>query len=386
MKNIYFDNAATSFPKAPLVAESISNFLINIGANINRGTYDSSYAAADTVYETRELICSLFGSSQPTNVVFSKNVTESLNILIKGCLKSGDHVLISSLEHNAVMRPLNSLQKRGVEYTRIRCDEQGVLDPADVAVHIKPHTKAVIMTHASNVCGTILPLQKIGKLCKENGLTFIIDAAQTAGFLDIDLQEYQADALAFTGHKGLLGPQGIGGMLLNDRLAQQLEPFIEGGTGSISDSEEQPSYLPDKFEAGTLNIPGIYGLNAALKYIQSTGLANIREEELRLTKTFIEGIQNLDGPALCGLPNTTGRTALVSLDFTRLQLDNAEVATLLAREFHIATRCGLHCSPSAHKTLGTFPQGTIRFSFSHSNTKNEIEYALNAISKICKGY
>ncbi|EJP6472095.1 aminotransferase class V-fold PLP-dependent enzyme [Clostridium botulinum] len=384
MKNVYLDNAATSFPKAPDVGESMLNYTKNIGCNINRGVYTSSLTAENIVFETRELICSLFNFSKPENVVFTKNITESLNLLIKGLLQKGEHVIVSSMEHNAVMRPLTSLTKNGIEISKVSCDIFGQLNINDVIKEIKSNTRAIIMTNASNVCGTILPLEEVGKLCRENNLIFIIDAAQTTGFLDIDFEKIGADALAFTGHKGLLGPQGIGGFLIKDALIPKVHPFIEGGTGSLSEYEIQPSYMPDKYESGTINIPGIYGLNASLKYIRKTSLSSIREKELFLTKLFIENALNLDGTRLVGLNTINNRTSVVSLDFNKI--DNAIVSLDLSNKYNIMTRCGLHCAPSAHKTLNTFPQGTVRFSFGHFNTKEDITYTIDALNKIIKKY
>ncbi|NFV13434.1 aminotransferase class V-fold PLP-dependent enzyme [Clostridium sporogenes] len=384
MKNVYLDNAATSFPKAPDVGESMLNYTKNIGCNINRGVYTSSLTAENMVFETRELICSLFNFSKPENVVFTKNITESLNLLIKGLLQKGEHVIVSSMEHNAVMRPLTSLTKNGIEISKVSCDIFGQLNINDVIKEIKSNTRAIIMTNASNVCGTILPLEEVGKLCRENNLIFIIDAAQTAGFLDIDFEKIGADALAFTGHKGLLGPQGIGGFLIKDSLIPKVHPFIEGGTGSLSEYEIQPSYMPDKYESGTINIPGIYGLNASLKYIRKTSLSSIRKKELFLTKLFIENALNLDDTRLVGLNTINNRTSVVSLDFNKI--DNAIVSLDLSNEYNIMTRCGLHCAPSAHKTLNTFPQGTVRFSFGHFNTKEDVTYTIDALNKIIKKY
>lgn len=379
MREIYLDNGATSFPKAPGVAESMYNYLINIGCNVNRGAYKTSFEAENVVYETRELLCELFNFNRTENVIFTKNVTESLNVLIKGLLKPGDHVIVSSMEHNAVIRPINNLVKKGVEFSRVICNKEGVLNPDDIYGYIKPNTKAVVMTHASNVCGTILDLKRVGSICRERGIYFIIDAAQTAGFLDIDFNELMADAIAFTGHKGLLGPQGIGGFLISDELAAILDPFIEGGTGSLSDKEIQPEYMPDKFEAGTLNIPGIYGLNAALKYILKEGISSIKEKELFLLEHFLEGILNIPQIKIAGKKDLIDRTAVVSIDLP--DSDNAIIAYNLYNDYGIMTRCGLHCAPSAHQTLGTFPQGTIRFSFSYFNSLDDVRYTIDAINK-----
>lgn len=382
MVSVYMDNAATSFPKAPGVAESMSDYILNVGCNVNRGVYSGAHEAQRVVFETRELICDLFGFDKTENVVFTKNITESLNVLIKGLLKEGDHVVVSSMEHNAVMRPLTSMSKKGVEFSRVPCNEDGTMDEGLVEKYIKPNTKAVIMTHASNVCGTILPLEKVGRICKKNNLFFIIDSAQTAGFLDLDYKKLQADAIAFTGHKGLLGPQGMGGFVLNDELSSLVSPLIEGGTGSISDSEEQPIYLPDKFESGTLNLPGIFGLNASLKYLKEIGLDAVRETELEMTRRFLEKINLMKNVRIAGINGTEGRTATVSLDFS--DFDNSEISFALSNDYGIMTRCGLHCAPSAHKTLGTFPQGTVRFSFGHFTTAKDVDYAIDSINRCIK--
>lgn len=382
MKMIYMDNAATSFPKAPGTAESMLNYMNNVGCNVNRGAYMGAYEAERVVFETRELICKLFNFDKPENVIFTKNITESLNVLIKGMLKPGDHVIISSMEHNAVLRPLYSMASGGIEISRIPCRKDGSLDPMQILPYIKQNTKAIFMTHASNVCGTIMPLLEVGRICREKNIFFIVDSAQTAGFLNIDFKDLNADAIAFTGHKGLLGPQGMGGFMINDRLNECTRSFIEGGTGSYSDHEDQPSIMPDKFESGTMNIPGIYGLNNSLKYVMKTGIDAIREKEMELTKIFIDGILNTDGVEIAGIKEIEGRTAVVSLNFNTV--DNAEAAQILTQDFGIMTRCGLHCAASAHKTLGTFPVGTVRFSFSHFNTEDEITYALDSIQKCIK--
>ena len=379
MNYVYLDNGATSYPKAPGVAESMSDYILNVGTNIGRGAYNLSYRAENIVYETRELICELFNFNKPENVIFTKNITESLNILIKGLLKEGDHVIVSSMEHNAVMRPLNSLADK-VQYTKAKCNILGELDIEDLICSIKPNTKAIIITHASNVCGTILELEKVGEICKNNKIFFIIDSAQTAGFLDINFQRLNADAIAFTGHKSLLGPQGTGGFMVNDKMVNEMNTLIEGGTGSLSDSEIQPNYMPDKFESGTLNIPGIYGLHTSLKYLLNYGIKNIRDKEIDIFDKFLEGIFNIEKINPIGKKNSKGRTGVVSIDFT--SDDNGLVAYELSKKYNIMTRSALHCSPSSHKTLGTFPQGTVRFSLSHFTTLREIEYSIDCINNI----
>lgn len=380
---VYADNAATSFPKAEGITEAMCEYLLRVGGNINRGAYSKAYKAENLIYETRELLCDLFNFDKPENVILTGGITQSLNILIKGLLREGDHVIVSALEHNAVMRPLNSLLSKGISYTKCPCDSTGNLNMKALEALFKDNTKAVIMLHASNVCGAILPLEMVGKLCKEKGAYFIIDSAQSAGFCTVDFKKLRADAIAFTGHKSLMGPQGTGGFLISPRLSELVEPLIEGGTGSLSDLEIQPSYLPDKYESGTMNIPGVYGFNAALKYINKIGMNSIREKELMLTERFIKGIEQIDKVRLIGPKGIEGRTAVVSVDFQGL--DCGEISYILDKRYGILTRSGLHCSPSAHKALGTFPRGTVRFSFSHFNTAEEIDYILRCLKEITKG-
>ena len=382
MKKVYLDNAATTFPKAPGVAEAISDYILNVGSNVGRGSYENSYSAGQVVYETREMLCDLFNFKDPLNAVFTSNITQSLNMIIRGFLKPGDHVIVSSMEHNAVLRPLVSLKNIGIEFDRVMCDIEGKLNPLDIEPLIKSNTKMLIMTHASNVCGTILPLEKVGEICKKHNIHFVIDTAQTAGVLPIDFKKLNLSALAFTGHKGLLGPQGIGGFLIDMDFANKLYSIIEGGTGSLSESETQPNYMPDKFESGTLNIPGIYGLNASLKYLNNVGLKYIEDKEKELCNLFIQDVLSIKGAEIAGIKGVEGRTSTVSINFK--DLDNSEIAFLLDREFGVMTRVGLHCAPSAHKTLNTFPSGTVRFSFGHFNTIEEVKYAIESINKTLK--
>ncbi|MDR0841707.1 MAG: aminotransferase class V-fold PLP-dependent enzyme [Christensenellaceae bacterium] len=381
---IYFDNGSTSYPKAPGVGEAMANLLAHAGFNANRGGYSGAYAVEDMVLDTRELVCRLFHWDDPKGVIFTANVTQSLNMLLKGYLAPGDHVVVSSLEHNAVMRPLTQLVKHGVAFDAAQADAAGVLPVERVEALLRPQTKLVALTHASNVCGTVLPICEVGALCKKRGVRFVVDSAQTAGVLPIDLQALGADALAFTGHKGLLGPQGIGGMVIAEDFAQALTPLLSGGTGSASDSEEVPPFLPDKFESGTLNLPGIAGLRAALGYVLSAGTATLHSAEMALAARFLQGAETLSGVRIVGKKDTQGRVAVVSLDFTPASLDNAMVAYKLDSEYGIMTRCGLHCAPRAHKTLGTFPQGTIRFAFGHRNTAQEVDICIDALTKIIR--
>jgi selenocysteine lyase/cysteine desulfurase len=248
MQRVYLDNGATSFPKAPGVSDAVCNYINNVGGNVGRGTYESAYTAGRIVYETRELLSSLFNFDNPLNVAFTMNITQSLNMLIKGLLKPGDHVIVSSMEHNAIMRPIMNLHSNGIELDRIQCSREGILNPKELELAIKPNTKLIVMTHASNVSGTILPIEEVGSICKKHRIYFILDSAQSAGVLNVDFKKLNLSALAFTGHKGLLGPQGIGGFLVDEVLSKEIKPFVEGGTGSLSESECQPDYMPDKFE------------------------------------------------------------------------------------------------------------------------------------------
>jgi len=382
LKRIYLDNGATSYPKAPGVGDAVKLFIEDIGNNVNRSGYAGSFAAEEIVFETREMLGRLFNFDRSENIIFTMNITQGLNFLLKGLLRQGDHCIVSSMEHNAVMRPLMQLKKEGAEFSRVMCDKFGRLNPDDISRHIKPNTRAVVITHASNVCGTVLPAADIGSICKEKGLKFIIDTAQTAGIMDIDFNKIKAHAIAFTGHKGLLGPQGTGGFAINDEMAEAIDTLISGGTGSLSEYEVQPPYMPDKFEAGTMNLPGIYGLNAALKYIDNIGTDAIREKELELTYMLLQGLVNIKGVHISGLKGINNRTAVVSVDFEGC--DNAEVAHCLDKYHGIKTRCGLHCAPSAHRTLGTFPRGTVRFSPGHFNTKEEIETTVSSVNQILK--
>lgn len=382
-KKIYFDNAATSFPKPDSVLDSVIFYMKEIGCNINRGTYASAYSAEDIVFDTREQLTKLFHGDDCKNTIFTANITTSLNILLKGLLHSNDHVLVSSMEHNAVMRPLQQLTKLGVSFDRIPCDSMGNMDISQLPKLIKPNTKVIICTHASNVCGTLLPIKEIGDFCHANGLIFIVDSAQTAGLFPIDMKEMHIDALAFTGHKSLLGPQGIGGFLLKEHITPKIEPLLTGGTGSLSHTEETPDFMPDRFEPGTLNIPGIYGLSSALTYLEENGISNMLNKELSLTNIFLDGLKDNKKIRPIGHLDTLNRAPVVSVQIEDMDLSDA--AYQLDSVYHIQTRVGLHCAPSAHKTLHTYPTGTIRFSFGHQNTEDEVYYCLKALEEICHG-
>ena len=382
MNYIYLDNASTTFPKAPNVASAMADYITNCGININRGSYSLAYDVEDIIYTTRQRLHTLFNGHDPSHVIFTQNVTMSLNMVIKGLLKAGDHVLVSSMEHNAVMRPLTQLLDEGITFDTIPCDSTGSIQMDSIEPLIRPNTVALIINHASNVCGTIQPLESIGPICKAHNLQFIVDAAQTAGVIPIDVKACHIDALCFTGHKGLLGPQGIGGIILTKEMAQTLTPLIAGGTGSFSHLETMPTHMPDAFEAGTLNLPGIIGLNEGLDYIESQGMENIHNHELVLTQSFLEGLQSIDGINIVGKQNIQDRTAVVSITIDGM--DPANIAYELESTYHIMTRVGLHCAPRAHQTLGTYPEGTVRFSFGYANTHKDVESALSALHRIVK--
>jgi cysteine desulfurase family protein len=380
MKTIYLDHGSTSFPKAPGVGNAMMDLLAEGGFNIGRGGYESAYSLAERVIGVRQQIRDFFGFETDSNVVFTPNVTYSLNVLIGGLLKAGDHVITSTMEHNAVARPLEAAKQRGVAVSYAQADGVGSIEPEVIEALIRPNTRAVVLLHGSNVCGTLLPITEIGEICKRRGVLFAVDTAQTAGVVPIDMKKMGIDALAFTGHKGLLGPQGIGGLLLRDEIASSVSPLIFGGTGSRSDSLEMPEFLPDKFEPGTLNLPGIIGLSAALDYITEVGIDQIRSIETSLARRFLEAMLERNDVRVVGREGLSDRCPIVSLDF--IKKDNAEISYRLDQEFGIMTRCGLHCAPLAHRSLGTFPAGTVRFSFGQQNTIEEVDQTIQAISEM----
>ena len=384
MNRIYLDQASTSFPKAPGVAQAMMDYLTMNGVNVNRGCYSSAYSAEEVIYETRQLLAELFHFSKCKNVIFTPNVTTSLNFILKGFLKPGDHILVSAMEHNAVMRPVVQLASSGISFDRIPCRTDGSMLLEKVEELIRPETKAIVTLHASNVCGTRMPLDALGEICQRHQLYFVVDSAQTAGIVPINMDKMHIDALAFTGHKGLRGPQGTGGFLVSQELEEQMEPLISGGTGSVSHTEEIPDFMPDRFESGTPNLPGIYGLHEALLYLKTHSLQAINEKELSFTGYFLEQLQALDDTGrhirIIGKKDLTDRNAVVSIQTP--EIDMSQVAWQLDNEYGVMTRVGLHCAPNAHKTLGTYPAGTIRFSFGPENTKNELDFAIQGLKKI----
>ena len=379
MNTIYLDNAATSFPKPEGVSDAMKTYMDRVGATINRSVYGSAQDAGLVTLQLRERLKRLFHFPEPvTHVILTPGATWGLNMVIKGFLKPGDHCIVSSMEHNAVMRPL--LQLSGVAYDRIPCSREGFLNPADIEALIKPNTRLLVMAHGSNVCGSVQDAEAVGEICARHGIAFVLDAAQTAGHYPVDFQKFRLSALCVPGHKGLLGPTGIGALLMTDGFAKQLDPIVAGGTGSASDSEYLPDYLPDRFESGTPNLPGIYGWEAALRFVESMGVAALRSHEMALCKRFLQGLETVDGAVLCGTRDLNRRVGVVSVDFARQ--DNGEAAFRLETEFGILTRCGLHCAPSAHKTLDTFPRGTVRFSLGFASTEADVDAALAAIAAV----
>ena len=381
MRTTYLDNAATSFPKPEGVSSRMKEYMDTVGATINRSVYGAAQDAGLVTLLLRESLKKFFHFPDPvTHVILTPGATAGLNMVIKGYLKPGDHCIVSSMEHNAVMRPL--LQLEGVEYDRIQANREGLIDPADVESLIRPNTRLLIMAHGSNVCGAVQDAAAVGKICKCHGIAFALDVAQTAGHIDIDFEGWGLSALVAPGHKGLLGPSGIGVMLLDDKFAKELDPLIAGGTGSASDSEYLPDYLPDRFESGTPNLPGIYGLAASMEFLQAEGLEKLHTHEMELTKRFLDGVARIPGAVVCGPQGLENRVGVISLDFPGQ--DNAEVAYRLEMDHGILTRCGLHCAPSAHKALDTFPRGTVRFSLGFASTEEDVDTALAAIKAVCE--
>ncbi len=367
----YFDNASTSFPKPKTVAERMKYYLDSVGASVKRGVSSNSFDAGEVVLETREMIADMFGVSNSDLVVFTMNATGSINMILRGFLEKGDHVIVSPYEHNAVIRTLHSI---GVDYSFIELTN-GEVDVESIYRLLNDSTKAVIVNHASNVTGEILPVKEIGEVVLDLGVEYIIDASQTIGSVPLNFREVNASAIVFTGHKSLMGPQGIGGFVVGEEFSGILNSQMTGGTGSDSAGLVQPDLLPDKFESGTLNMPGIYGLHAALEF----KLKNVQNQS-HLVELFIKEMSLLSEVEVIR-PNAL-RTGVVSLYFK--DRDQGEVSFLLEDEYKIITRCGLHCAPVAHKHLNTFPEGTVRFSFGHFTSNEEVKYVISALKEVVK--
>ena len=376
---IYFDNAATTFPKPEIVHETVLNHLKNSAANPGRSGHKMAFEAGKAIYEVRELLCQLFNISNPMQIVFTSNATDSLNLAIKGLLKTGDHVITTSMEHNSVLRPIKALEGKGVTNTIVDCDEFGVLDPKKIIKEIRSNTKLIVLTHASNVTGTIMPIEEVGKIARENNICFLVDAAQTAGIYPIDVEKIGIDLLALPAHKGLLGIQGLGVLYIREGI--EIDHFKEGGTGSKSEELMQPLFMPDRYESGTPNTPGIVALGAGIQFVLNEGLEKIRKREEFITEYFISKIKEIPQIKIYGAHHLGIQAAVVSINIG--DEDSSEIGFLLDESFDIGVRSGLHCSPLAHKTIGTFEQGTIRFSFGYFTTEDEIDMAVEALKRIC---
>jgi len=375
---IYLDNPATSWPKPPCVTEAIVRFLNETGANPGRSAHRLAVASGRVLYEAREAVAELFNAPDPMCVVFCHNVTEALNLALCGYLRPGDHVIITSMEHNSVMRPLRELERQGVAISVVACSPQGFLEPADVEAAIRRETVLIVVNHASNVVGTILPVAQIGQIARRYGLLLLVDAAQTGGCYPIDMEADGIDLLAFTGHKALYGPTGTGGLIIGERVdLERLRPLKRGGTGSRSEYEEQPDFLPDRYESGTPNVVGLAGLSAGVRWVLSQGVASIRAHEMELTQQLIAGLQAIPGVTVYGGLDARRQTATVSFNIAGMY--PSEAGLRLDEEYGILCRVGLHCAPNAHKTIGTFPYGTVRFGLSIFNTAAEVERAVEAV-------
>lgn len=377
---IYLDNAATSFPKPTAVYQNVMKAMKKYGANPGRGSHAMAIEGAKIIYETRELLAELFNLDDPLNVILTFNATDGLNLAIKGLLKPGDHVITTSMEHNSVLRPIMELQKNGVENTIVQCEKDGKIKISDIEAAIKSNTKLIVTTHVSNLTGTIFPIEDIGMLCKRYQIPYLVDAAQSAGVLEIDVKKSNISFLAVPGHKGLLGPQGTGALLINSDLT--INHLKEGGTGSESSNLYQPDFYPDKFEAGTPNLPGIAGLNEGLKYIKNKGIKSIYSHEKKLLDLFITEIKKNPKIQIYGPESINDRCGVVPINIDNV--DSSEVAYILDTKYNIAVRPGLHCAPLAHKTIGTEKIGAVRFSVGPFNKEVDIKLAANALYEISK--
>jgi len=377
---IYLDNAATSWPKAPGVGEAMLAAIELGHGNPGRGSHHLAVEAGRTVLHCREQLAQLFNLDDPFRLVFTANVTEALNLALFGWLRAGDRVVTTAMEHNAVMRPLHALgEQRGITIEVVPAAADGTTNPADFGRALEPGAALAVVNHASNVSGTIAPLAEIAVACRERGVPLLVDAAQTAGSLPLDMKALGIDMLAFTGHKSLLGPTGTGGLCLAESVdTERLLPLVHGGTGSQSELELQPSFLPDRYEAGTLNAVGIAGLLAAVSYVRQTTVERIRAHELSLTRALAHGLRSLRGVSVYGPADTERQVSVVS--FTIEGMQASEVAVRLEDEFGILVRSGLHCAPSAHRSLGTYPRGTVRFGLGYFNTEAQVERALEAVA------
>lgn len=374
---IYLDNAATTMYKPQVVVDAVINAMTSMG-NAGRGANEASLSASRIIFDTRDRLCKLFNGTNPKQIVFTNNSTESLNIAIKGLLNPGDHVITTMLEHNSVLRPLYEMKEKGVELTIVKSNKMGTFDITDIEAEIKNNTKMIVCTNGSNLTGNYVDVESIGKLAKENGVLFVVDASQTAGVFPIDVQKMNIDVLCFTGHKGLLGPQGTGGMYVREGLS--IRPLKVGGSGIKTYSKTHPTDMPTALEAGTLNGHGIAGLHAALGYLEEEGIDNIRSREQELMWRFYEAVKAIPNVTVYGDFSSKNRCAVVTLNIG--DYDSSEVSDALLMDYNISTRPGGHCAPLMHEALGTVEQGAVRFSFSHYNTDEDVDTAIKAIREL----
>lgn len=380
---IYLDHAATSHRRPPEVRDAMVHFMDQTAANPGRSGHRLSIAAAEVVYAAREAVVELVGAPDPLRVVFGANATEALNQAIFGLVRAGDHVVTSSVEHNSVMRPLRALERRGVEVTVVRCAPTGELDPTDLEAAVRDATRLVVLNHASNVAGTVLPVAEAGRIARARGALLLVDAAQTAGAWPIDVVADGIDLLALTGHKALLGPMGTGALVIGERVdATDFEPLKHGGTGSRSEHEVQPEFLPDRLESGTPNAVGLAGLAAGVRWLLDRGVASVRKHEAALLARLLDGLRDIPQVTLFGPADGVPRTAVVSFNLEGQA--SSEVGLRLDDEFGVLCRVGLHCAPAAHRTLGTHPHGTVRFSIGAFTTRDEIDRAVAAVRAIAE--
>jgi len=376
----YFDHAATSWPKPPAVGKAITGLLERGCANPGRSGHRLSIETARTIFSVRAAAADLLGISDPLRLVFTANATMGLNMAVSGLVRSGDHVITSSMEHNSVMRPLRAMEAAGASLTVLHCDKGGILDPCLVESSIRPETRMIILTHASNVTGTIMPVEAVAAVARERGVLFCLDAAQTAGALPISVEAMGIDILVFTGHKSLYGPQGTGGLYLRRGLEKEMTPLLKGGTGSLSEQEKQPLFMPDRYEPGTPNSPGIAGLGAGIEFVTENGVDTVNKKEKLLLRRFLEGLSCLKKVIVHGTGDPESMIPVVSLSI--VGMEPSLVSQVLDEEYSIMTRPGLHCAPAAHRTLGTYPQGTVRFSFGCLTDEEDIDAALEALDTI----
>jgi cysteine desulfurase / selenocysteine lyase len=379
---IYLDHAATSWPKPPEVIQAMTDFLERAGGNPGRSGHRLSVDAGRIVYDVREVLAELFHAPDPLRIIFAPNATYAINLGVNGLLRPGDHVVTSGIEHNSVMRPLRALEKEGILLTVVPCARDGSLRAKDIACAIQPATRLVAVTHASNVTGAILPISEISEVAHQTGALLLVDAAQTAGVLPIDMQAMGIDLLAFTGHKGLQGPPGTGGLAIGKVPVEEMSPIVRGGTGSRSEFEIQPEDCPDKFESGTPNGSGIAGLGAGVRWILQHGIESIRSHEIEIMKIFKEGLKKIPGITVYGPRDSLQHTAIVS--FTAEGHRVSEIGLRLDEEFGIMCRVGLHCAPAAHRTIGTFPEGTVRFAPGILTTVDEACASVDAVAHIMR--